>query len=58
MFTENRAAFLADFGVDVTIDGQAARGIFDAAYVDALGVASVGPVLLAFEADLDRKSVV
>lgn len=57
MFEEDRAAFLADFGEDVTIGGQPARGIWYDAYVDALGVASTGPALGAFSVDLPALTV-
>lgn len=36
-FVEDTAPFLADFGVDAVLAGQAVRGIFDAAYATAFG---------------------
>jgi len=57
MFTENRAAFLADFGEDVTIGPAPARVIFYDAYVDALGVATTGPAALGFDLDLPAYTV-
>lgn len=49
-FVENFPAYLADFGVDCIVDGQAARGIFDAAYtasspLGGVGFAAAGPAL-------------
>jgi hypothetical protein len=52
MFTENRAAFLVDFGDDVTIGSQPARVLWSDAYVEPLGVASTGPAALGFDVDL------
>lgn len=44
------AEFLADFGIDVTIEGRPARGIFDNAYADAFGlVAGTSPALIVFD---------
>lgn len=57
MFTEDRAAFLADFGEDVLVAGAPVRGLFDAAYVDALGVAAAAPAFSAFEVDLPALTV-
>jgi len=57
MFVENRAAFLVDFGEDVTIGGAPARVIFSDAYVEPLGVASTGPAALGFDADLPAYTV-
>jgi hypothetical protein len=57
MFAENHAAFLADFGEDVTLGGAPARGIWDDSYVDALGVQSTGPAFSAFESDLPPNAV-
>lgn len=50
-FVEPVGLYFADLGVDVTIDGASARGIFDDDYVGAGGgafdgVASSGPRLL------------
>jgi hypothetical protein len=56
-FTENRTAFLAQFGEDVTIGGLPARGLWDDAYVDSLGVQSTGPAFSGFEADLPPHAV-
>ncbi|MDX8383023.1 MAG: hypothetical protein R8M45_03005 [Ghiorsea sp.] len=39
-------AFLADFGVDATIDNQAARIIYDSAYMASLDVESSNPTAL------------
>ena len=47
MFVENTAAFLVDFGVNATINGQTVRCIFDNASDDAFSVvAGTGPRLL------------
>jgi len=51
MFAENHAAFFTDFGVDATLNAVAVRVIFDAAYVDPLGVESSGPVATLPTAD-------
>lgn len=55
-FVEPVALYFADLGVDVTIDGEPARGIFDDDYVGASGgafdgVASSGPRLLIAATD-------
>lgn len=50
MFTEDLDAFLADFGEAFTLQGGAAGGvtaIFDAAYLEQLGVAGTSPAALA-----------
>ncbi|MDR2507607.1 MAG: hypothetical protein LBD67_06390 [Candidatus Accumulibacter sp.] len=49
MIAENFTAFFADFGVDAAISGRPARGIFDANYVDQLGVEGLGPVFTVRE---------
>lgn len=51
MFAEDLASFFTDFGVDATLNGEAVRVIFDAAYVDPLGVESSGPVATLPTAD-------
>ncbi|MBX9736529.1 MAG: hypothetical protein K2X32_06345 [Phycisphaerales bacterium] len=43
---------VSEFGVDVTIAGLPVTAIFDAAYVDPLGVASVRPVLTCATTDV------
>ncbi|KRB73445.1 head-tail joining protein [Noviherbaspirillum sp. Root189] len=48
MFGEDFTVYFADFGVDVTIDGVSARGIFDNAYSQiggGVGMASTNPTL-------------
>ena len=46
-FTEDFDPFLTDFGVTATLaDGSTITGIFDAASVDVLTAASVGPQLI------------
>ena len=46
MFTEDLAPFFADFGEDVTVQGTAARGIFDSASDVIFGdVMSTAPAL-------------
>lgn len=57
MFTEDTTAFLADFGEEVLVAGQPVRGIFDEAYIDPLGVASVAPALTTFPALLPAFTV-
>lgn len=49
---EHLEAYFADFGVDASIGGVSCRGIFDAAYRDALGMASNQPQILVAAADL------
>ena len=51
-FSENRAAFFADFGVSATIAGNPAIVIFDNEYLASLGVESSNPVALADDADV------
>lgn len=51
MFAEDLTAFFVDFGVDATLGDLAVRCIFDAAYVDPLGVESSGPVATLPTAD-------
>ena len=49
MFTEDLDAFLADFGESFTLQGGATggvTGIFDAAYLEQLGIAGTRPVAL------------
>lgn len=45
-FVESFAGYFADFGVLVTLNGTAVRGIFDDSYGDAFGgmVAGSGPM--------------
>jgi hypothetical protein len=43
---------VSEFATEVTIAGQPVRAIFDAAYVDPLGVAQVRPVLTCATADV------
>ena len=43
MFAEDHGIYLADFGVDATLDGQAVRVIFDNAYTEVLGLATRSP---------------
>ena len=49
MFVENHSIFMADFGVDATLAGQAVRGIFDNGFslgdVGMAGMAGTQPVL-------------
>lgn len=47
-FTEDLGAILGDFGTTATLaSGAAVVGVFDAASVDVLTAASIGPTLLA-----------
>ena len=49
MFTESLSPFLADFGEAFTLQGGAVGGvtaIFDAAYLEQLGIAGTNPVAL------------
>jgi len=52
-FTEDFTPFLNadEFAVDATVGGVALRGIFDAAYADALGMGGTSPALLIATAD-------
>lgn len=45
--TFETAAFFSDFAIDITVNGIAARGIFDDAYGESFGgmVAGSGPML-------------
>ena len=55
MFTEDLSVFLADFGEAFTLQGGAAGGvtaIFDAAYLEQLGIAGTNPVALVKAADV------
>ena len=55
MFTESLSVFLADFGEAFTLQGGAAGGvtaIFDAAYLEQLGIAGTNPVALVEAADV------
>lgn len=49
MFVEDHSAYLADFAVDATVNGQAVRGIFDNGFalgdVGMAGMAGTQPVL-------------
>jgi hypothetical protein len=45
------AAFLSDFATAITVGGVSGKGIFDEAYAEAFGVASVGPQLTVRAAD-------
>lgn len=50
MITEDLDTFLADFGEGFTLQGGAAGGvtaIFDAAYLEQLGIAGTRPVAVA-----------
>lgn len=51
MFAENHAAFLIDFGENVTLNGASVRVIFDDDYVEPLGVESSGPAVSLWAAD-------
>lgn len=42
-FVEDFTPYLADFGVDATLDGQPVRVIFDNAYTEVLGLATRSP---------------
>jgi len=49
MFTEDLDVYLADFGEAFTLQGGAAGGvtaIFDAAYLEQLGIAGMSPAAL------------
>lgn len=51
MFLETLDAYFADFGVDCTVDGVAAKGIFDQTYLQSLGfVSGNNPVLVVTDA--------
>jgi hypothetical protein len=51
-FVEDIAPFLTDFGIAATVGGVSVRGIFDAAYADALGLSGTRPMLLVAAADV------
>lgn len=51
MFAEALDGFFQDFGTAGTLGGVAVLGIFDAAYVDPLGVESSGPIYTLPSAD-------
>lgn len=60
MFTEDLSVFFqtGDFAVAATYDGSTTvNGLFDAAYVDALGVSSVNPVFMCDAADVPAAGV-
>ena len=56
MITENLLAFLADFGEDAVLAGQAVRGIFDAPHEslpgDGIGMADNAPSFLMRSQDV------
>jgi len=56
MFTENTAAFFADFGQTAQVNGLDVRGIFDAAYslgaVGPFGMSGTQPALTLASADV------
>jgi hypothetical protein len=62
VFAEDLDAFLADFGVASTLQGGAAgavRAIYDAAYLEQLGIAGTRPAALVkasavVAADIDK----
>lgn len=43
---------VAEFATEVTLDGLPLTGIFDAAYIDPLGVVSNSPVMACASADV------
>lgn len=45
-FSEDLSSFFVDFGVTVTVGGVSVRGIFDNAFIQALGISGTGPVLI------------
>ena len=49
---ENFAAFMPDFGVDVTIGAETVRGIFDNGYAESFGVAGSDPHVLVSAAEV------
>ena len=63
MFVECLPAFLADFGGDCQINGQAVRGVFDRHYVSAMplsaaaGLSASSPALTLPTADLPVEPV-
>jgi hypothetical protein len=60
MFTEDLSVFLADFGEGFTLQGGAAGGvtaIFDAAYLEQLGIAGTNPVALVKASDVAAADV-
>lgn len=51
--TENLDAFLSDFATSATLPSTAVvRGLFDNAYLDALGIEASGPSFLGKASDL------
>ena len=63
MFAEYLPAFLADFGVDCHINGQAVRGLFDNQYItaaplaSAAGLSASAPALTVPTADIPADPV-
>lgn len=45
-FSEDLSSFFVDFCVTVTVGGVSVRGIFDNAFIQALGISGTGPVLI------------
>lgn len=55
MFTEDLDAYLADFGEAFTLQGGVASGvtaIFDAVYIEQLGIAGTAPAALVKATDI------
>jgi len=50
-FAADNAAFLADFGLDATLNNAPVRIIFDSAYLASLDVESSNPVALLPDGD-------
>lgn len=61
MFVEDFNAYMADFAVDATVNGQAVRGIFDNGYalaqVAGAGMAGTQPTLVVSTASLSADPV-
>ena len=52
MLTDSPRPFLADFGSEATVAGEAVLGIYDHAAIDALGIMGEGPTLACATADI------
>ena len=56
-FVENPAAFFADFDVPCTLGAATFAVIFDAAYVDPLGIAGTEPRATCISADVSTATL-
>lgn len=52
MFTEDTTAFFADFSVPATLGAATFAVIFDASYIDALGISTNQPAAVCKSADV------